>query len=193
MTAIELGRISFSRKGVNRVHVTCNAFAYHSPRLRGYDALKVVSFAGPAASVKAALAMLRDGNACYVYLDAIPGHTRRSVVPKERGGKWASHVTSLGSTAMRLRHAVAWDASDSTLLLDDSEASLWRVLKSDRFTTPVLRGWVPWIAEQAQKAGFFRPLERWGCQAARLIFTTHWLDQTVQRGVREGYLRLVAS
>ena len=39
------------------------------------------------------------------------------------------------------------------LILALSEESLWQELRSDRYTTPILRAWVPWLLERLKEDG----------------------------------------
>lgn len=184
-----LGSVSFLKKGVNEISLKCNLVAY----VRWDEHLKAIGVAGPVQSVKAAIAMLHDANACGVRLRSIPGHRASTDLAKPRGTKWAVRTAPIGPPGMRLLHAVAWEKSDDSLLLDDSEDSLWGILRSDRFTTPVLREWVPWIRQRLVDRNGLNPLACWNCQVARLVIPDNAMDRIVSAGVADGQLKIPSS
>jgi len=77
-------------------------------------------------------------------------------------------------------------------LLELTDNSLWALLSSDEFTTPLLRSWVPWIRSiLTDQTRFMRRIlnyhncNPWLCNAADTA-----LDQIVSIGVKEGHLKL---
>jgi hypothetical protein len=62
------------------------------------------------------------------------------------------------------------------LILALSEESLWRELRSDRFTTPILRRWVPWLMARLVEAGGLAKLTVDGCKAGLLVADDDMLD-----------------
>lgn len=69
-----------------------------------------------------------------------------------------------------------------------TEAHLWRELTSDRFTTPVLRGWLPYILAKLREAEKLQDCLVYRCKSAMLTATTEDLDAIVTEGVRAGDL-----
>lgn len=77
-----------------------------------------------------------------------------------------------------------------------SEVALWNELRSPRFSTPMIRAWLPWIAEQllADKDDDYETTQRiqlldgWQSSAAVLVADTAGLDKLVSQGIREGRL-----
>ena len=70
------------------------------------------------------------------------------------------------------------------------DKALWRELKSPRYTTPVLRPWVPWIGRALQKTNpkLLVKTACWQCQAGILRATSEEMDEVVKAGIRAGKL-----
>ena len=51
------------------------------------------------------------------------------------------------------QHHAFFVCRNPSFMLVASDEALWRELKSDRFTTPVLRSWLPWIRGQMSTLG----------------------------------------
>jgi hypothetical protein len=70
------------------------------------------------------------------------------------------------------------------LLTSRDEASLWRELRSERFTTPLLRCWAPYIVEQLKERHLLERLDGFGCEAGLLTADSDDLDEIVAEGLR---------
>ena len=187
-----LGQVRFATKGLNEISVKCNAFAAQDDSFSD-NKLKVIAFAGPSSTVKAAIAMLYSKSACTVHAESIPGFSRYYKGIKQRDTKWQVHKTQLGEPRYRLWHAIAWEKSDPRLMLDCSEDSLWSVLRSDKFTTPILKRWLPWIRERLLTERHLRTLTSWGCSPGILQASDLVLDRIVSNGVISGELSFTTS
>lgn len=75
-------------------------------------------------------------------------------------------------------------------IADDSPESLWRELTSERYTTPLLRAWLPWIKQQMQARQHFAEVARFNCKAALVRMTDSELDAIVQAGLDAGALTI---
>jgi hypothetical protein len=73
-------------------------------------------------------------------------------------------------------------------LLNVGEESLWRALNEPRFTTPLLRHWMPWLADRLIRDR--RLLYTYGhrCRCGLLKLKDAELDQIVSNAVRDGHL-----
>lgn len=71
-----------------------------------------------------------------------------------------------------------------------SEAALWRELSSDRYTTPVLRSWTPWLMEQLEQKELLKRLACFNCHAGILVADTNDLDQIVTAGLSNQHLHV---
>src|SRR5580704_6528337 len=91
----------------------------------------LASVAGPASTIKALAALLQTKQAVDLWI----GNRSFDKYP----GSYRCHKCRLGYNTW---HMIAV-AEHNGLLLDGSDAALWRELQSDRFTTPLLRDWIP--------------------------------------------------
>jgi hypothetical protein len=80
----------------------------------------------------------------------------------------------------------------SGLLLDNQDATLWADLKHERFRTPLLPTWMPYIRQQLELSGSLTECESHGCMVWRLSTTTGELDRIVTEGVKGGQLTIEA-
>jgi hypothetical protein len=73
-----------------------------------------------------------------------------------------------------------------------SEPALNKALRSPQYTTPFLREWLPWMAEELATCvnPKLRILDGFQSQAALLTATTPDLDELVSRGLREKMIRI---
>jgi hypothetical protein len=76
-----------------------------------------------------------------------------------------------------------------------SEPALNKALRSPQYTTPFLREWLPWMAEELATClnPKLRLLDGFQTQSALLTATTPDLDELVGRGLREGEIRIPAK
>lgn len=65
-----------------------------------------------------------------------------------------------------------------------SEEALWRELNNTRFTTPLLRGWMPYIERQLRAINRLEHAHVYGCRCGILTATTPCLDEIVVEGLR---------
>jgi hypothetical protein len=93
------------------------------------------------------------------------------------------------------RHKLDYDqwhmlavAKHKGLLPAVSDEALWQELRSERYTTPLLRSWVPWLREQMVEEGHLQPLQCFQCQASCVSMTHDELDDLVSVGIQNGYL-----
>jgi hypothetical protein len=151
--------------------------------------LMVLSAVGSGTSTKAFAAALHSTN--YVQLDAARcgqiENVRLTRCPegyvcrKQRleGGYW--HLLAL--------------AKDDRLMTRLTDEALYRILSSNRYTTPILRQWTPWLSAKLSEAdehgdSFLVQLTAFQCQPALLLATTDDLDKIVVEGVKAGELRI---
>ena len=69
-----------------------------------------------------------------------------------------------------------------------SDESVWQLLQSHRFTTPLIREWVPWLCKEMTKKGIIAPLTQGGCQAGLMLADNDTLDGLVSEGLRKKHL-----
>jgi hypothetical protein len=70
------------------------------------------------------------------------------------------------------------------LLTCMDEASVWRELRSERFSTPLLRSWAPYIVGQLKERELLDQLDGFGCEVGLLTADNDALDEIVTEGLR---------
>lgn len=81
-------------------------------------------------------------------------------------------------------------AKGKGLLPAVSDEALWQELRSERYTTPVLRPWVPWLQEQMLEVEHLGRLDCFQCDAAWLDISHGELDDLVSEGIKHGALEV---
>ena len=71
-----------------------------------------------------------------------------------------------------------------------SEATVWQLLRSNRFTTPLLQEWMPWLFQKLKEKKLVTELQQFGCQTGLLTADTDALDKLVSGGVRSNQLKI---
>lgn len=103
-------------------------------------------------------------------------------------GKTRLGVTHLSLDAWQLMY---YSESDR-FLFDTSEQTLWDLLRSEKFTTPVLRSWMKPLRRELMKNKQIKPCEHLlNCSAATTQIEDGTLDALVSQGIKAGVLELV--
>jgi hypothetical protein len=71
-----------------------------------------------------------------------------------------------------------------------SDETLWRLLQSPRFTTPLLRQWVSWLGQAMRKKGAIVQLTQSGCDAGLMLAENDTLDDLVRQGLKQRHLTI---
>lgn len=146
--------------------------------------LYLASVAGTGTSVKAFCAALHDNagkaDMMKMYCDEIDGTLLR-----HGDGYEVSKVR----LELDLWHAVVI-AKCPGFLPAFSQRNLWAELRKPRFTTPMLRTWMPYLSSQLQKCDRLVECQCYGCSAALLSADSDSLDEIVSRGVACGDLSI---
>lgn len=112
-----------------------------------------------------------------------PGNLRKL----EDGYAGETHKLAYG-----MAHAL-FTARCEGFLKSVSEEALWQELNSDRFTTPLLRSWMPWITGQLTDQEVLVEADCYRCQCGTLAATTADLDDIVSRGLKQGNLSIPST
>ncbi|MEJ7636412.1 MAG: hypothetical protein WKF75_00090, partial [Singulisphaera sp.] len=115
-----------------------------------------------------------------------PSHHRRNpgnVARVVEGYRTEFHKVDYGAA-----HAVFITKSPGFLLSTEEEA-IWQELNTDRFTTPLLRAWMPWLMKTLAKSKLLVEAECYRCKCGELTCTTSDLDALVGAGIKEGHLK----
>ncbi len=71
-----------------------------------------------------------------------------------------------------------------------TDETVWQLLHGDRFTTPILREWMPWLRQEMRNRGHIVPLNQSGCQAGLALAKHETLDELVSEGLRKKHLAI---
>ncbi len=142
----------------------------------GNHTLLLASVVGASSQVQSFAAMLQSN----VRASFALGYKH---IPKFDGG-YDCHKHKLGYGTWHLLAI----ARRPGLMLDASDAALWRELRSERYTTPVLKSWLPYLRTKLTAAELLTTPEQKGCNLCLLEAETAELDGIVSEGVKCGEL-----
>ena len=71
-----------------------------------------------------------------------------------------------------------------------TEESVWQLLQGERFTTPLLREWIPWLYRRMKDREIIVELSQNGCQAGLLLADSEALDTLIGEGLRQEKLTI---
>jgi hypothetical protein len=104
------------------------------------------------------------------------------VWPSPGGYRLDSHRFGLGSV-----HAT-FTARQEGFLVNDSDEALWQELKHERFTTPLLRGWLPHVRKELELSEMLERCYTFACTCSVLTATSADLDGIVEAGLKNGLI-----
>jgi hypothetical protein len=71
-----------------------------------------------------------------------------------------------------------------------TDESLWQELNTTRFTTPILREWIPFIDRKLRECNRLENAHVFNCQCGILSATTAKLDAIVIDGLKSGKISI---
>ena len=107
-----------------------------------------------------------------------------SVWPSPRGYRIDAHRLGFGSI-----HAL-FTCRQQGFLPNDSDDALWQELKQERFTTPLLRGWLPYIRKELELKSLLSRCHTLDCTCCVLTATSADLDSIVEFGLKNGLISI---
>lgn len=99
------------------------------------------------------------------------------------------YAMSLCKADLGMVHAL-FIAKHPQLLPVMDETGLWSILRSEIHTTPLLRGWCPWLMTELRNRKLLVPCVVYRANAAILTATTEQLDDVVSCGLRAGHIEI---
>lgn len=163
----------------SQFHLHCDAIALHAKEIL------LLSVVGPETAVKALTAGLRSSTRDQQRLE------------------YSAHVTDINEASL-IKCPAGYQVHRSKLDYDlwhvlclakregfmpvVTDETLWQVLQSNRFTTPLLREWVPWLFKEMKKQGVIVESTQVGCRTGLLLADNDKLDKLVTTGIQQGYL-----
>jgi hypothetical protein len=154
--------------------------------------LLMLSGTGPDTAVKSVRATLYqpDVEAEFVLEtdDKIERMVRAKITFDGKPIVYGAAVTKLAAGVI---HLVAL-AKIPGIMPDMTDDHLWAELTGSRYTTPLLRSWIPWLKEAMVQSGSIVAAEGFAPAVGVLRVEPDELDALVTQGVKEGHLRMVA-
>ena len=165
----------------SRFTLRCDAIGIHK------EEILLLSVIGPETSVKAMTAGLRSS-----------GRDQKRV-------EYSAHVGAVNAGGLRrcddgyriyrsklnygLWHVLCLAQREGFMPVLTDEA-LWQHLQSDKFTTPLLREWTPWLKQRMKDREVVVELTQSGCQAGLVLADDAILDEIVSAGIKEGHMAI---
>src|SRR6266404_3644992 len=165
----------------SRFQLHCDAVGLHE------DEMLLLSVVGAETSVKALTAGLRSSGRDQKRIDysASVGPVNRMRLTRHADG-YRIHRSKLN---YGLWHVLCLAKREGFMPVF-TEGSLWQLLQGDRYTTPLLKEWVPWLCDEMKRCGLLVELTQFGCQSGLVLADNDALDELVVHGIRHGHLRI---
>jgi hypothetical protein len=106
------------------------------------------------------------------------------VWPSQHGYRIDSHRLGFGSI-----HALFFSRQQG-FLPNESDDALWQELKHERFNTPLLRGWLPYIRKELELSNLLSRCHTLECTCGMLSATSADLDSMIESGLRNGLISI---
>jgi hypothetical protein len=176
----------FERCDGNSIHIQArfDKVALHE------DKLVFISLVAFSQDVKAIRAALAAGLAAPIWLKNVTlskdGESKvpEAVSPSPVGFRIDAHRLGFGSI-----HAL-FTCRQQGFLPNDSDDALWHELKQERFTTPMLRGWLPFIRKELELKSLLSRCYTLDCTCCMLNATSADLDSIVGAGLKNGLISI---
>jgi hypothetical protein len=156
-----------------------------------FPGLLLLSATGPDTSVKSVRATLYQPDVEAEFVLESDTMERMLKARSMYDGKPVSYTAALTKLASGVIHLVAL-ARIPGLMPNMSDDHLWAELTGPRYTTPLLRAWIPWLKATMAQGGGIVVANGFSATVGVLKTEPEELDALVTLGVKEGYLRMVA-
>lgn len=165
-----------SRRRSSRFRLRCDAIGFHD------DQMLLLSVVGPETSVKALTAGLRSSaqDQRRIEYTVHVGDINRTNLARCPAG-YRIYRTKMGYD---LWHVLCLAQREGFMPVM-TEQTVWQLLQNDKFTTPLLREWVPWLYKKMKERANVIPLTQHGCQAGLLLTDNATLDELVSEGIKK--------
>jgi hypothetical protein len=157
------------------------------------DKLVFISLVAFSQEIKAIRAALASGLTSPMWLKHVTlskdGESKvpESVLPSPSGYRIDAHRLGFGSI-----HAL-FTCRQQGFLPNDSDDALWQELKQERFTTPLLRGWLPYVRKELELKNLLSRCHTLDCTCCILSATFADLDAIVECGLKNGSIAIKAD
>jgi hypothetical protein len=186
------GDIEFSGKDV-----ATPSFPFDRLAISGRGELLLVSLVAPAMNVKQIRAILSGGakvicNAGGVKVNQPSREDWYAHAPGRLTSSADGYFCHVHRLDYCLCHALYVTKMPGFMRVVTEEA-LWQELNDTRFTTPLLREWVPYIQEELRLAELLEEAHVFNCTCGVLSAQTKHLDEIVSEGLRSGAIHIPSS
>jgi hypothetical protein len=188
----KFGDIEFQGKDV-----ATPSFPFDRLAISGRGELLLVSLVAPAMNVKQIRAILNGGAKVICNAGGVKvkqpsredwyAHAPGRLTPSADGYFCYVHRLDYG-----LCHALYVTKMPGFMRVVTEEA-LWQELNDTRFTTPLLREWVPYIEVELRSAELLEEAHVFNCTCGVLSAQTKHLDEIVSEGLRSGSIDIPSS
>lgn len=159
---------------------------------RDHPGLLLLSATGPDTAAKAVRAALYQPDVQAEFVVENGSQSEQMLRARMTfGGKAASYRAAVAKLSPGVIHLVAV-AKIPGLMPNMGDDHLWAELTSPRYTTPLLRPWIPWLKQTMAEGGSIVVAEGFASNVGVLKAEPEELDALVSLGVKEGHLRMVA-
>jgi hypothetical protein len=173
------------------------AFQFDRLAISGRGELLLVSLVAPTQNVKQIRAILNGGAKATVMAGGVKvnqpsrdewyAHAPGKLTPSADGYQTFTHKLGYGQA-----HALFITRSPGFIKVVTSE-SLWQELNHVRFTTPLLKEWMPYIGQALRDEGLLEEAHAFNCSSGVLSANTRQLDEIVSSGLRDGHIVIPRS
>jgi hypothetical protein len=180
----QMGDVEFQGKDISTPGVKFDKLA-----ISGRGELLLVSLVADTQQVKQIRAILCGGAKAVIMAGGInvnqPGkadwYAKQpcKLYPSEEGYQCYTHKIGYG-----MAHALFLTRTPGFMKVVTPE-SLWQELNNVRFTTPILKEWVPYIEEQLRNMSRLEDAECFNCKCGILSATTTSLDEVISQGLAQ--------
>ena len=153
--------------------------------------LLLLSATGPDTAVKSVRATLYQPDVEAEFLLEMDNTVRMLKARITYDGKQVSYIAAVTKLAPGVIHLVAL-AKIPGLMPNMSDDHLWAELTGPRYTTPLLRAWIPWLKTTMAEGGGIVVANGFESTVGVLKTEPGELDALVTLGVKEGQLHMVA-
>jgi hypothetical protein len=186
---IKLGDVEFSGNNIATPGVKFDKIAVDSR-----DQMLMVSLIAESQRIKQIRAILQGGAKALIQASGIKVTLNGKGSPRTPGrifptpDGYVEHKHKLGFAQA---HAMFFTKLPGYMKIVTPE-SLWQELTTDRFTTPILREWMPYIEKELRRRGLLEDAWTYRCQCGVLSATTSQIDEIVSEGIRWGAIHIRA-
>ncbi len=157
-----------------------------------YPGLLMFSATGPDTAAKSVRATLYEPGVSAQFTLDLPNTPEQMLKASLTfGGKPVTYNAAVAKLAPGAIHLVAL-AKIPGLMPNIGDDHLWSELTGPRYTTPLLRSWIPWLKQAMTKSGGIIVAKGFAATVGVLKTEPVDLDALVVQGVKKGHLRMVA-